>query len=140
MLHFFMPPKKPASPAAPRKPFATRVFKTSWFAKKAGKRGITDVDLCVAMHEVMAGKAVALGGGVWKKKLNDNMDRSIIVAKGGENWIFVYLFMKKDRENIDKVEEAKFKKLAADYALLTPSQIQALLDSRAFVEICDGAI
>lgn len=90
------------------------------------------------MQQVMEGKAVALGGGVWKKKLNDNMDRSIIVAKGGENWIFVYLFMKKDRENIDKAEEAMFKRLAADYARLSPSAIRTQLASNDLVEICHG--
>ncbi|CUI06882.1 Putative cytoplasmic protein [Janthinobacterium sp. CG23_2] len=55
----------------------------------------------------MEGKADPLGGGVWKKRLNDNMDRAIIAAKGEKNWIFMFLFMKKDRENIDKAEEAE---------------------------------
>ncbi|WP_317204805.1 type II toxin-antitoxin system RelE/ParE family toxin [Janthinobacterium sp.] len=135
-----MPRKKPASPetapVAVHQAPESRVFKTAWFAKAAGKRGITDPELCKAMKEVMEGKADLLGGGVWKKRLNDNMDRSIIAAKGEKNWIFVFLFMKKDRENIDKVEVADFKKLASSYALLTPSAIAALLKSNDFVEIC----
>ena len=131
--------RKPAPPTTTPVPLPVpknRVFKTSWFAKTADKRGITDPGLCKAMKEVMEGKAVLLGGGVWKKKLNDNMDRSIIAAKGATNWIFVFLFMKKDRENIDKAEEADFKKLAGSYALLTPPKITALLKSKDFVEIC----
>lgn len=88
------------------------------------------------MKEVMQGKADSLGGGVWKKRLNDNMDRSIIAAKGKKNWFFVYLFMKKDRENINKAEEAEFKKLANNYAALAPSAINALLKSNDLVEIC----
>lgn len=135
-----MPRKKSASPEAtpvlaPQAP-KNRIFKTSWFSKMAGKRGIADPELCKAMKEVMEGKADLLGGGVWKKRLNDNMDRSIIAAKGEKNWIFVFLFMKKDRENIDKAEEADFKKLASSYALLKPSAITALLESKDFVEIC----
>ncbi|ATQ78719.1 addiction module toxin RelE [Massilia violaceinigra] len=128
-------PSKAASTAAP--PVAeARVFKTAWFARAARKRGITDPELCKAMKEVMEGKADPLGGGVWKKRLNDNMDRSIIAAKGEKNWIFMFLFMKKDRENIDKAEETHFKKLAGSYALLTPAAITALLKSSDFVEIC----
>jgi hypothetical protein len=100
------------------------------------KRGIADPALCKAMRDVVEGKAVLLGGGVWKKKLNDNMDRSIIAAKGGRNWIFVFLFMKKDRENIDGSELVNFKKLADGYVSLTLSSITALLQSKDFVKIC----
>jgi hypothetical protein len=66
------------------------------------------------------------------------MDRSIIVAKGEKNWIFVFLFMKKERENIDKSELANFKQLADSYTSLTPLTITALLKSNEFVEICHG--
>lgn len=82
----------------------------------------------------MEGKADLLGGGVWKKRLNDNMDRSIVAAKGEKNWFFVFLFMKQDP--IDKAKEAAFKKLASSYAALTPSAITALLKSNDIVEIC----
>lgn len=141
MLQLTMPRKKTAPPetasVAVTQASENRVFKTAWFAKAASKRGITDPALCKAMKEVMEGKADLLGGGVWKKRLNDNMDRSIIAAKGKNYWIFMFLFMKKDRENIDKAEESDFKKLASSYALLTPSAITALLKSTDFVEICD---
>jgi hypothetical protein len=132
-------PRKPPSPATAReiaKAPKLRVFKTEWFAKAAGKRGIADDELCKTMAEVMEGKADSLGGGVWKKRLNDNMDRSIIAAKGALNWIFVFLYSKKDRENIAQAEEDVFKKLAGEYALLTPEKIAALLQSKKFVEIC----
>lgn len=139
MLQLEMP-SKPPSPkdtpvAAPQAP-ANRVFKTAWFSKAAGKRGITDPELCKAMREVMEGKADLLGGGVWKKRLNDNMDRSIVAAKGEKNWVFVFLFMKKDRDNIDNAELADFKKLAGGFAELTEEAILVLLKSNEFVEIC----
>jgi hypothetical protein len=60
-----------------------RIFKTAWFAKAARKADITDRDLCEAIQEVMTGQAEDLGGGVFKKRLNRNMHRSIILAKGG---------------------------------------------------------
>ncbi len=40
----------------------------------------------------MQGQADHLGGGVYKKRLNDNMHRSIIVAKAGRHWIYAYLY------------------------------------------------
>jgi hypothetical protein len=49
----------------------------------------------------MAGQGIDLGGGVFKKRLNQNRHRSIILAKGGRFWICQFLFAKKDRSNID---------------------------------------
>jgi len=78
-----------------------RTFKTAWFAKAARKAHITDAELCKAIRQVALGQVDDLGGGVFKKRLNDNMYRSIVLAKSGEFWVFVYLFAKQDRENID---------------------------------------
>ena len=61
----------------------SRVFKTAWFTRAARKARIGDGELCLAIQQVMAGQADDLGGGVFKKRLNDNAHRSIIVAKGG---------------------------------------------------------
>lgn len=64
------------------KPVETdRAFKTAWFAKEARKAKIADEELCHAIRQVMQGQADDLGGGVYKKRLNDNMHRSIIIAK-----------------------------------------------------------
>lgn len=60
-----------------------RVFKTAKFNKDAKKARIGDPALCDAARQVMAGQADDLGGGVFKKRLNDNMHRSIVLAKGG---------------------------------------------------------
>ena len=70
----------------------------------------------------MQGQADDLGGGVYKKRLNDNMHRSIIVAKAGWHWIYAYLCAKKDRENIAPDELDGFKRLAKDYR--APLKIQ----------------
>lgn len=117
---------------------AQRTFKTAWFAKAARKRRIGDQALCKAVDEVRAGKGVNLGGGVWKKRLNDNRDRSIILAQDGTRWFFVYLFMKKDRENISLSEERQFKALDVSYAQLSEGQLTALLELEELVEICHG--
>ncbi len=72
-----------------------RVFKTAGFSKAAKKALIADDDLCQAIRQVMKGQADDLGGGVFKKRLKDNMHRSIILAKAENNWIYEYLFAKK---------------------------------------------
>jgi hypothetical protein len=113
-----------------------RVFKTAWFAKAARKAGIKDSELCEAIREVMKGQAYDLGGGVFKKRLEKNTYRSIILAKGGRCWIYVYLFAKKDRDNIADDELEDFRKLAKVYSGLTPEQLSRLSDDKDLTEIC----
>ncbi|CDG39818.1 hypothetical protein ASAP_1773 [Asaia bogorensis] len=86
----------------------------------------------------MKGQAVDLGGGVFKKRLNKNLHRSIILAKGGRYWIYAYLFAKKDRDNIDSDELEDFRTLAKAYAVLTGEQVERLLKDRDLTEICHG--
>lgn len=85
----------------------------------------------------MQGKADDLGGGVFKKRLNDNMHRSIILAKGRHYWVYEYLFAKNDRDNIDDEELSAFRDLAKNYAGLTDEQIARLVQSQQFQEICN---
>lgn len=65
-----------------------RVFKTAWFSKAARKAGIADEELCSVIRQAMLGQAADLGGGVFKKRLDKNKSRSIILAKGGRRWVF----------------------------------------------------
>jgi hypothetical protein len=115
---------------------AHRVFKSAWFAKAARKAHISDADLCQAIQQVIKGQADDLGGGVFKKRVNNNMHRSIILARAGSWWIYQYLFAKKDRDNIDDAELQAFRKLAVSYSGLTPGQLDQLISTAAFVEIC----
>ena len=84
----------------------------------------------------MAGQGDDLGGGVFKKRLNDNRHRSIILAKGGRYWVYEYLFAKKDRDNIEDDELTAFRSLAKAYAGLTDAQIAARVGGKDIVEIC----
>lgn len=85
----------------------------------------------------MQGQADDLGGGVFKKRLNENRHRSIILAKGGCFWVFEYLFAKQDRDNIDDDELVVFRSLAKTYERLTDQEIASLLSKRKFMEICN---
>lgn len=115
---------------------SARAFKTAWFTKTARKARISDVELCQAIQQAMLGQADDLGGGVFKKRLNGNMHRSIILAKGGRYWVYEYLFAKKDRDNIEDDELVNFRALAKVYAGLSDAQIEQLIQSQDLTEIC----
>ena len=122
--------------AMSKKPL-TRAFKTAWFSKAARKARIGDHALIAAIREVMQGQADDLGGGVFKKRLNRNMHRSIVLAKGGRHLIFAYLFAKQDRANIDDDELADFKKLAQAYGRMMDTELRAALNQGDLLELCD---
>lgn len=115
-----------------------RVFKTAWFAKKARAAGISDEALCKAAKELDAGQGDDLGGNVWKKRLDKNTKRGIVVNKIGDFWVFVYVFAKSDRENIDDRELRDFRKLARDYGKASDADIEYMLELKEIVEICNG--
>lgn len=112
-----------------------KVFKTAWFSKAARKAGIGDSMLSAAIAQVVKGQADDLGGGVFKKRLNDNRHRSIVLTKSGRFWIYEYLFAKKDRDNINADELASFRLLAKSYASLTEQQLAQLINDGHFMEV-----
>ena len=117
----------------------TLVFKTAWFSRVARKARIKDDELCEAIQEVMKGQADDLGGGVFKKRLNKNMHRSIVLARGRRYWVYAYLFAKKDRANIGDDELVAFRDLADVYARKTDVEIAKELATDELMEICHEA-
>jgi len=93
--------------------------------------------LCKAMKQVQRGLGEDLGGGVWKTRLNDNRDRSKILAKGERDWSYADLFAKQDKVTIDEAELGLFRTLAASYAAVSAAQLQQLLEKKSLVEICN---
>ncbi|WLI77933.1 type II toxin-antitoxin system RelE/ParE family toxin [Kosakonia sp. H02] len=112
-----------------------RIFKTKWFAKAAQKHGIRDSELRRAIDEMMQGQADNLGGGVYKKRLNQNRDRAIVLAKGGSHGFYTFLYAKQDMANIDDSELAAFRELAKHYAYLSEKAILMLISNKELVEI-----
>jgi len=115
-----------------------RIFKTAWFAKAARKAGIDDAALGEAVRQSMLGQAVDLGGGVFKKRLNQNRHRAIVLAKVDGRWVLEYLFAKQDRANIARDELQAFRKLAGFYAGLSDQQVKQLLDNGDWMEISNA--
>lgn len=116
---------------------SVRAFKTAWFSKAARKARIRDGALLQAVREAVRGQADDLGGGVYKKRLNDNQHRSILLAKGGKLWVFAFLYAKKDRANIDPDELVAFRKLAQAYARITAPELEQALDEGELLELSD---
>lgn len=85
----------------------------------------------------MLGQCDDLGGGVFKKRLDKNRSRSIILAKGGKYWVYEYLFAKKDRDSITREELAEFRGIAKGYESLATAQVIGLIENKAWMEICN---
>lgn len=113
-----------------------RVFKTAAFARVARKALISDAELCEAARETAAGQAADLGGGVFKKRLNRNQHRGIILARGGRLWFCVYLYAKKDQAGVSPSELAAFRLLAKSYEALSAKHLVDILTARDLKEIC----
>ena len=113
-----------------------RTFKTAWFSKAARKALIADKELCDAVEQVRKGQCDDLGGGVFKKRLDKNRHRSIILAKGRRYWVYTYLFAKKDRDNITDAELSAFRDLADLYDQKTDVEFELELKAKELTEIC----
>ncbi|HAT3676161.1 TPA: type II toxin-antitoxin system RelE/ParE family toxin [Serratia marcescens] len=116
-----------------------RTFKTCWFSRKVRAHGITDKALCRAVKDVQRGLAADLGGGVFKKRLNHNRDRALVLAKNGRHWVFVFLFAKQAQTNITGAELHAFRKLAMQFGALSDDQVESLVVKKEWVEICHEA-
>ncbi|EPE2787333.1 type II toxin-antitoxin system RelE/ParE family toxin [Serratia marcescens] len=116
-----------------------RTFKTCWFSRKAWAHGITDKALCRAVKDVQRGLAADLGGGVFKKRLNHNRDRALVLAKNGRHWVFVFLFAKQAQTNITGAELHAFRKLAMQFGALSDDQVESLVVKKEWMEICHEA-
>lgn len=112
-----------------------RLFKTRNFADAASKAWICDLELSEAFGEMLRGQADNLGGGVWKKRLNQNRHRSIVLAKGRHFWVYQLLYAKQDQSNISQKDLVGLRAMAKKYKDLTESDVQQLLDFKEFVEI-----
>lgn len=121
-------------------PKCPRAFKTGWFAKAAKKAKVSDTMLCKAIAQVIAGQVDDLGGGVFKKRLSSGLYRSIILARGGNYWVYQYLYAKQDRANIDDDELKAFRLLAKDYATMSQVQVEAQVADGHWIEICQGKL
>ena len=73
-----------------------------------------------------------------EKRLDGNRQRGIVLSKVGRAWVFVFLFAKRDRDDIDERELRAFRKLAADIGRRSDTEVATLIALKELVEICNG--
>lgn len=83
----------------------------------------------------MLGQCVDLGGGVFKKRIDKNRSRTIILAKGGRYWVYAYLFAKKDRDNISAKDLRDLRAHADFYATRTDMDIARGIEAGELMEL-----
>ena len=113
-----------------------RIFKQKWFAKFAGKEGISDTELKDIAERLEKGLFYTnLGGGVYKEKTGKNNYRVVILFKTGDKTFFEYGFAKAGMDNIPEKRIEGFKKLAKDLFSLTDTQIAMLTADGTYTEL-----
>ncbi|MDR0301090.1 MAG: type II toxin-antitoxin system RelE/ParE family toxin [Treponema sp.] len=129
-----------------------RVFKNTWFARYAGKAGISDNELREAVSQLEAGAGGAnfgganfgganLGGDVYKVRIarpgkgKSGGYRVIVLFRSGERTFYVYAFAKSERANISEKELRNMKRAAKKYFSMTPDQLAERVKNGQLIEL-----
>lgn len=119
-----------------------RCFKTPSFQKSLGKSEINDADLKTAMDQVAQGLIEAyLGGELIKKRVarpnagKSGSYRTIIAFRRDDRAVFLHLFAKNEKTNINKQELEALTALASHYLKMNSSDIETAVEQRALMEI-----
>lgn len=118
------------------------VYKTRWFDRWARKEGLAASSLCAAVNEMMQGLVDAdLGGGLVKKRIGragqgkSGGYRTLVATNKGDRWMFVFVFPKSERSNIDKDEAEALKKLSTHLLSMTPQAINTAKVAGELIEV-----
>jgi len=120
-----------------------RVFKTRQFMRWMRKTDLTDVALCTAVNEMVAGLIDAeLGGDVVKKRVawpgrgKRGGARTLVATRKANCWFFVFGFEKNEKANVTPTELEALQILAGSLLDLTPSQLLYAVEDGTSQEIC----
>lgn len=120
-----------------------RVFKTRHFARWLRKTELTDVSLCRAVNEMVAGLVDAdLGGDILKKRValpgggKRGGARTLVATRKSNRWFFVFGFEKNEKANVSANELAALQILAVELLVLTVQQLDEAIHNGALQEIC----
>ena len=121
-----------------------RIFKVKGFVRFAKGEGIADETLIDAVARAAMGLIDAdLGGGVIKQRVarpgqgKSGGYRTIILFRRGTRAIFAFGFAKKDRDNLDRAELAAFRKAAELFLGFNQTEVAAMIESGAWLEVND---
>jgi hypothetical protein len=120
-----------------------RLFKTRSFARDADCHGLTDEAIKGAVQEILNGLVDAhLGGSLVKKRISIGSKgkrgglRSLIVYRSPRDNLFcVYLFSKKETENISRRQLQQLNALATTLLALDERSIRTILAEKELIEV-----
>ena len=119
-----------------------KIFKYKRFHQWAKSEGLEDHLLKKVIAEIENGLFdVNLGSGLYKKRVarkgqgKRGSYRTLIAFKRTNKAIFMYGFAKSERDNIDKMEEDIFKRLAKYYFDTSELQLSVLVKNGELIEV-----
>ena len=120
-----------------------RIFKSSWFAKFADKKGITNASLKTLVDDTLEQDLADadLGGNVYKIRLaRDGKGKSggyrvIVFYKSENKTFFYYAYPKSVLSNISEKELRNFKRVSKGYFSMTEEQIAMAVKIGEIIEI-----
>jgi len=119
-----------------------RVFVTKVFARFARSERIGDDRLREAVERAEAGLIdAALGGGLIKQRVARSDQgrsggfRTVIAFRHGERAVFLYGFAKSVRDNVDRSDLERLRKLAAIYLLASVADLEAWCENKELREL-----
>ena len=124
----------------------TRLYKNRWFAKFAGREGISDATLVAAIDQANRGLIDAdLGGGLIKQRVaregggKSGGYRTLVFLRHEERAIFAFGFAKSDKANLSAAELRVYKLTAKIVLALTQAQIDTEVREERLFEVNDDA-
>ncbi|NJL08604.1 MAG: type II toxin-antitoxin system RelE/ParE family toxin [Methylacidiphilales bacterium] len=119
-----------------------RVFMTRVFERFARKEGLAEERLCEAIARAERGVVDAdLGGSLIKQRVarpgrgRSGGYRTVVAFRTAHRSVFLYGFAKNERDNIDDIELADFKKLAKHFLGYTEEQIAKAMKEAELKEV-----
>jgi hypothetical protein len=121
------------------------VFQTLWFSRWSRKHGLPHAALCRATNEMQGGLVDAdLGSGLYKKRIARYGEgksgglRTLVATRFKDRWLFVYGFLKNERDNIDPDELAGLKLFATRILSLDSVDFAYAVQQSRFIKVhCD---
>ena len=124
----------------------TRIYKNRWFAKFAGREGISDATLVAAIDQANRGLIDAdLGGGLIKQRVaregggKSGGYRTLVFFRYEELAIFAFGFAKSDKAILNAAELRVYKQAAKIVLALTQAQIDVEVREERLFEVNDDA-
>jgi len=109
-----------------------RIFATKVFGRFARSESISDESLLEAIERANAGLVDAnLGGGLIKQRIGRPRQgraggyRTVIAFRQLDRAVFLHAFAKSERDNIDRHDLARLKKLSAIYLAASNAELES---------------